>query len=221
MCKIPSRTYSHSQPALAKCHKTRSAFMMRTNKSIVSTLQVSKYWSISSLSYRIFKVGNWSEQPEFQQRIISTSELTTYGALSWELAFLQSFAICFTLVDQSVKRIESCNDKTAQIGDKNFSRKHLTTLYGLISKSKKKKKSLENSLKKKTNRLKTLNEHRISFIQYEEHLQVFFRTQKCEWCFSLQYTNLDIHLLSWGNWHWCIKQVQQWQVLQVSPLFPI
>lgn len=33
------------------------------------------------------------------------SDLTTYGALSCELAFLQSFAICFTLVDQSVERI--------------------------------------------------------------------------------------------------------------------
>lgn len=31
-------------------------------------------------------------------------DLTTYGALSCELAFLQSFAICFTLVDQSVER---------------------------------------------------------------------------------------------------------------------
>lgn len=33
------------------------------------------------------------------------SDLTTYGALSCELAFLQSFAICFTLVDQSGERI--------------------------------------------------------------------------------------------------------------------
>ena len=32
-------------------------------------------------------------------------DLTTYGALSCELAFLQSFAICFTLVDQSVERV--------------------------------------------------------------------------------------------------------------------
>lgn len=42
----------------------------------------------------------------------SMINLTTYGALSCELAFLQSFAICFTLVDQSVERRKkerSCN----------------------------------------------------------------------------------------------------------------
>lgn len=38
-------------------------------------------------------------------RYNSSSDLTTYGALSCELAFLQSLAICFTLVDQSVGRI--------------------------------------------------------------------------------------------------------------------
>lgn len=57
------------------------------------------------------------------------NDLTTYGALSCELAFLQSFAICFTLVDHSVEKIkyvvmptlsqsiqgisESCDDKSA------------------------------------------------------------------------------------------------------------
>lgn len=39
------------------------------------------------------------------KKISSLVDLTTYGALSCELAFLQSFAICFTLVDQSVERI--------------------------------------------------------------------------------------------------------------------
>lgn len=34
----------------------------------------------------------------------SRNNLTTYGALSCELAFLQSLAICFDLVDQSVGR---------------------------------------------------------------------------------------------------------------------
>lgn len=36
------------------------------------------------------------------------SDLTTYGALSCELAFLQSFAICFTLVVHSVKKNKMC-----------------------------------------------------------------------------------------------------------------
>lgn len=39
-------------------------------------------------------------------KLYSMNDLTTYGALSCELAFLHSFAICFTLVDQSVGRIE-------------------------------------------------------------------------------------------------------------------
>lgn len=54
-----------------------------------------------SLCLNIIVLSHSQEKLHFEK----VSDLTTYGALSCELAFLQSFAICFTLVDQSSERI--------------------------------------------------------------------------------------------------------------------
>lgn len=125
------------------------------------------------------------------------SDLTTYGALSCELAFLQSFAICFTLVDQSGERIKlvvmptSLTEHTSH-----FCFEWTTECTEYVQNIGRDKQQFEGWRWKNCRSRK----------KYMKALEL--------------YTNLGILLWGWGNWHWYTRQALQWQALQASLLFP-